>query len=121
MRCLATMVAVATLIGLGRTPALAQHEMLEIWLAQHPQVVERIIRLWLEEPDDPDIDGETVRLLQLETNLMVGGADVPLYLPRINPDTALPPQLLLLYLDAQGVQLGPRNLLVGRTFRVVER
>ena len=120
MRCLATMVAVATLIGLGRTPALAQHEMLEIWLAQHPQVVERIIRLWLEEPDDPDIEGETVRLLQLETNLMVRGADVPLYLPRINPDTSLPPQLLLLYLDAQGVQLGPRDLLVGRTFRMRE-
>ena len=121
MKRLAAIVAVAALLGFGRTSVLAQGDRItEIWLAEHPRVVERILQLWIEDPDDPAVEGALVRLLQLETYLTPVHADLPLYLPRINPDASLPPQLLLLYLEARGVQLGPRDLLVNRKFLVVD-
>ena len=93
-------------------------ELTEMWVNEHAQVVERLIRAWLADPHDPAIDRATVRLVQLETYLEVSRADVRLYLPRINPEVSLPPQLLITYLEERGVRLRPRHLLVDRTFIV---
>ena len=102
------------------------HPIADYWVAQHPVVVERLVRLWLADPDDPEVGVGLVRLLEFElyllsdeTYLLSSDADVELYLHRVKPGVAEAPQLFLLYLEARGVRLAPAYLLLDRTFRVV--
>ena len=108
------------LIGFHPTSALSQTgEIVNIWAAEHPEDVRRVLRLWLVDPLDPEIGSALTRLLLIETNLVVSRADVPLYLSRADPDVKLPPQLLLMYLEYRGVQLAPKHLLVDQTFMII--
>ena len=114
-----TIIAALALTGFFPAAALGQDSGLtEIWVAEHAQVVERLVRTWLTDPLDPDLDRDLVRLLQLETYLEVSRADSRLYLPRLRPEVPLPPQLLVLYLEERDVQLRPRDLLIDREFRI---
>ena len=120
----------AIVLAVAASPVSASgqtHAIADGWVAQHPLVVERLVRLWLADPDDPEVDVALVRLLELElyllsdeTYLLSSDADVELYLQRVKPGVPEAPQLLLLYLEARGVRLAPPDLLLDRTFRVVD-